>query len=192
MALDLSGLTQDQQIAAAAAYAGVPESVVRGQWRVESGNGTAQRDAQGIITSEAGARGDFQIMPQTQAVIEARTGKKYDVRNFQDSLEMYAHIMRENMQLAKGDVTTALRIYHGGTDRANWGPKNAAYAPAVLGGAAPAVSPQGAAQQGSINAAWAGAGNMTTHTWSGASIPAAWRGDAIEGGGGGLGRATKE
>ncbi|UYA98979.1 internal virion protein [Xanthomonas phage vB_Xar_IVIA-DoCa9] len=193
MALDLSGLTQDQQIAAAAAYAGVPESVVRGQWRVESGNGRAQKDAQGIITSEAGARGDFQVMPQTQAVIEARTGKKYDVRNFQDNLEMYAHIMRENMQLAKGDVTTALRIYHGGTNRANWGPKNAAYAPAVLGGdAAPAVAPQGAASQGSISAAWAGAGSMTTQTWSGASIPAAWRGDDIEGGGGSLARATKE
>lgn len=186
MALDLSGLTQDQQIAAAAAYAGVPESVVRGQWRVESGNGRAKKNAQGIIESSAGARGDFQVMPQTQAVIEARTGKKYDVRNFQDNLEMYAHIMRENMQLAKGDVTTALRIYHGGTNRANWGKNNAAYAPAVLGGAAaPAVAPQGAANVGGISAAWAGEGNMTTQTWSGASIPAAWRGDAIEGSGNG-------
>lgn len=193
MALDLSGLTQDQQIAAAAAYAGVPESVVRGQWRVESGNGRARKNSQGIITSEAGARGDFQVMPQTQAVIEARTGKKYDVRNFQDNLEMYSHIMRENMQLAHGDVTTALRIYHGGTNRKNWGEKNAAYAPAVLGGkAAPAVANQGAAVQGGIQAAWLGTGNMTDRTWSGASITDAWQGNPIEGAGNKLGRATKE
>jgi hypothetical protein len=201
MALDLSGLTQDQQIAAAAAYAGVPESVVRGQWRVESGNGRAQRDADGVIRSDAGAQGDFQVMPETQAVIEARTGKKYDVRNFQDNLEMYSHIMRENMQMAKGDVTTALRIYQGGPNRKIWGKYNAAYAPAVLGGkAAPAVarSPASAPAQGaapsvaSLTDAWEGSGNMTTKTWSGASIPAAWRGDPIEGAGTSLSRATKE
>ena len=146
MALDLSGLTQDQQIAAAAAYAGVPESVVRGQWRVESANGQAKRDADGVIRSHSGAQGDFQVMPATQAVIEARAGKRYNVRNFQDNLEMYAHIMRENMQMAKGDVTTALRIYQGGPNRKIWGKYNAAYAPAVLGGkSAPAPTQRGTA-----------------------------------------------
>lgn len=193
MALDLSGMTQDQQIAQAAAYAGVPESVVRGQWRVESGNGTAKKDADGVIRSSAGAQGDFQVMPATQAVIEARTGRKYDVKNFQDNLEMYAHITRENMGMAKGDVTTALRIYQGGPNRKNWGKYNAAYAPAVLGGvAAPAVSSeQSAIPQGGIEAAWNGDGNMTTQTWKGASIPAAWRGDPMDGTTG-LARATKE
>lgn len=185
MALDLSGLTQDQQIAKAAAYAGVPESIVRGQWRVESGNGRARKDADGVIRSKAGAQGDFQVMPTTQAVIEARTGKKYDVTNFQDNLEMYAHIMQENMQLAKGDVTNALRIYQGGTNKRNWGAENAAYAPSVLGGAsAPAVAPSVPSVSQStadLNAAWQGAGNMTTRTWSGASIPDAWTGAPIEG-----------
>lgn len=179
MALDLSGLTQDEQIAQAAAYAGVPESIVRGQWRVESSNGTA-RNKDGVIRSSAGARGDFQIIPSTQAVWEQRNGRTYDVDNFQSSLELYGDIMRENMQLAKGDVTTALRIYHGGTNRRNWGEANAAYAPAVLGGeAAPTASNVLSHAGGDMQAAWDGAGNMTDTTWKGASIPAAWRGDPI-------------
>lgn len=182
MALDLSGLTQDEQIAQAAAYAGVPESVVRGQWRVESGNGTA-RNKDGVIRSSVGARGDFQIMPETQAVFEQRNGRKYDVDSFQGSLELYADIMKENMQLAKGDVTTALRIYHGGTNRRNWGPVNAAYAPKVLGGeAAPAPSNVLSNSGGMVADAWNGVGNMGNTTWKGASIPAAWRGDPIDGG----------
>lgn len=193
MALDLSGLTQDQQIAKAAEYAGVPESVIRGQWRVESANGRAKRDADGVIRSSAGAQGDFQIMPTTAATWEKRNKRKYDLSQFTPSLELYADIMRENMQLAKGDVTTALRIYHGGTDRRNWGPQNAAYAPAVMGGVdAPAVAPQARTSlSGGIEAAWAGTGNMTDTTWQGASIPAAWRGDPI-GSGNTLSRATKE
>ncbi len=183
MALDLSGLTQDQQIAKAAAYAGVPESIVRGQWRVESGNGRARKDADGMIRSKAGAQGDFQIMPQTQATWEARNGRKYNMGNFQDSVELYADIMRENMQLAKGDVTKALRIYQGGTNTKAWGAENAAYAPAVTGGAAPAAQgvPNISTTTADMDAAWNGAGNMTTRTWSGASIPAAWTGEAIEG-----------
>lgn len=185
MALDLSGLTQDQQIAKAAAYAGVPESIVRGQWRVESGNGRAAKDADGVIRSKAGAQGDFQVMPTTQATWEARNGRKYDMRNFQDSIELYADIMRENMQLAKGDVTKALRIYQGGTNPKNWGQENAAYAPSVLGGAsAPAVSAQPRSlttTQADLNAAWQGNPNMRDRTWSGASIPDAWTGAPIEG-----------
>lgn len=184
MALDLSGLTQDQQIAKAAAYAGVPESIVRGQWRVESGNGRAQKDADGMIRSKAGAQGDFQIMPQTQATWEERNGRKYDMRNFQDSIELYADIMRENMQLAKGDVTKALRIYQGGTNTKNWGAENEAYAPAVTGGArVPAANyvPNISTTTADMNAAWDGSGNMTTRTWSGASIPDAWTGAPIEG-----------
>lgn len=181
MALDLSGLTQDEQIAQAAAYAGVPESVVRGQWWVESRSGTA-RNEDGVIRSSVGARGDFQIIPETQAVFEQRNGRKYDTDNFQDSLELYADIMRENMQLAKGDVTTALRIYHGGTNRRNWGPVNAAYAPKVLGGEAVPTASNVLNNGTSVAAAWDGEGNMTDTTWKGASIPAAWRGDDIAGG----------
>ncbi len=193
MALNLSGMTEAEQFAAVAAYAGVPESVVRGQYRVESGNGTAEKDSDGVIRSSAGAEGHMQVMPVTRGTWEKRNKRKYDMTSLQDSLELYADIMKENMQLARGDVTTALRIYHGGTLRKNWGKENAAYAPAVLGDAAPAAA--GTVSQvpgGGIPDAWEGKGNMTDTTWSGASIPAAWRGDPIDRGTGNLRGATKE
>lgn len=187
MALDLRGMTQDQQFAAAASYAGVPESVIRGQWRVESGNGAHMR-------SNAGARGHFQVIPTTQAVWEQRNKKKYNPDDFTDSLELYSDIMRENMGLAKGDLVTALRIYHGGTDRRQWGPQNAAYAPAVLGTTSPAVAQDASLPDmqpsGSVAGAWAGQ-HLHQNNWEGASIPAAWRGDPIDGRNS-LGKATKE
>lgn len=205
MALDLSGLAKDQWFAAAAQYAGVPESVVRGQWRVESGNGTAKKNADGIIVSSKGARGDFQVMPEIQATWEQRNGRTYDVRNLQDNLELYASVMKESMQLGKGDITTALRIYQGGTNRRNWGKYNAAYAPDVLNGtgievsasspdvpAASASPVSRAAPYGGVPGAWLGSGNMGDTTWEGGSVSAGWRGDPIGDGTGRLARATKE
>lgn len=120
MALNLNNLTQDQQFATAAEFAGVPDSVLRGMWRVESSQGQNMR-------SEAGARGHFQIMPQTQSTWEKRLGRQYNPDNFQDALELAAYTMRENLALAKGDVDTALAIYHGGTDRKNWGERTLSY-----------------------------------------------------------------
>ena len=198
MALDLSGMTQDQQIAAAAAYAGVPESVVRGQWRVESGMGTAKADEDGVIRSSAGAEGHFQVMPATRATFERRNGRKYDMRSFEDGLALYADVMRENMQMAKGDITTALRIYQGGPNRRGWGKYNAAYAPAVLQGTDVANAPQTGAstspiQPPSMLAAWNGeGGGFPNFNHKGASIPAAWRGDPINSGINDLAKATKE
>lgn len=198
MALDLSGMTQDQQIAAAAAYAGVPESVVRGQWRVESGMGTAKADPDGVIRSSAGAEGHFQVIPATRATFEERNGRKYDMRSFEDGLALYADVMRENMQLAKGDLTTALRIYQGGPNRRAWGKYNAAYASAVLQGTDVSNVPQTGAstppiQPPSMLAAWnGGGGGFPNFNHKGADIPAAWRGDPINSGTGDLAKATKE
>ena len=198
MALDLSGMTQDQQIAAAAAYAGVPESVVRGQWRVESGMGKAKSDPDGVIRSSAGAEGHFQVMPATRATFEERNGRKYDMRSFEDGLALYADVMRENMQLANGDLVTALRIYQGGPNRSGWGAYNAAYAPAVLQGTDVSNVPQTGAstspiQPPSMLAAWnGGGGGFPNFNHKGADIPAAWRGDPINSGTGDLAKATKE
>ena len=127
MALDLSNMTQDQQFAAAAAYAGVPADVLPGMWAVESARGKRLR-------SEAGARGHFQTMPETQATWEKRTGRQYNPDNFADSLTLAALTMKENMQLADGDVDRALTIYHGGTNEANWGPRTRSYSAKVRGG----------------------------------------------------------
>lgn len=198
MALDLSGLTQDQQIARAAAYAGVPESVVRGQWRVESGSGTAKADPDGVIRSSAGAEGHFQVMPATRATFEKRNGRTYDMRSFEDGLALYADVMRENMQMAKGDIMTALRIYQGGPNRRGWGKYNAAYAPAVLQGTDVASTPQTGASTSPINppsmlAAWnGGGGGFLNFNHKGADIPAAWRGDPINSGVSDLAKATKQ
>jgi GNAT superfamily N-acetyltransferase len=126
MALDLSNMTQDQQFAAAAAFAGVPADVLPGMWAVESARGTRMR-------SEAGARGHFQTMPDTQAVWEKRTGRSYNPDDFTDSLTLAALTMKENMALAGGDVDRALAIYHGGTDERNWGPRTRSYAGKVRG-----------------------------------------------------------
>ena len=127
MALDgIRNLPREEQIKAAAQYAGVSPSVLDGIWRVESGRG------QNMLSS-AGAEGHFQIMPEIRATLEKRAGKQFDPYNFTDGLTMAAELMRENMQLSKGDLNTALAIYHGGTDRRNWGPLTRSYPGKVTG-----------------------------------------------------------
>lgn len=133
MALAIDGkLTREEQFAQAAAYAGVPASVLEGMWKVESGRG------QNMLSS-AGAEGHFQVMPDTRATLEKRAGKKFNPYNFTDGLVMAAELMRENMQAADGDVSTALAMYHGGWDRRNWGPLTASYAGKVTGDTATSV-----------------------------------------------------
>lgn len=111
--LDLAGLTLDQKFEAAGKFAGVPSQLFAGMWAVESGKGTN-------MTSRAGARGHFQTMPDTQATWEDRTGRKYDPDNFDDSLNMAALTMRENMGKFK-TIPDALRAYNSGWDRSKWG-----------------------------------------------------------------------
>ncbi|AHB12135.1 internal virion protein with endolysin domain [Xylella phage Paz] len=111
--LDLAGLTLDQKFEAAGKFAGVPSQLFAGMWAVESGKGTN-------MTSRAGARGHFQTMPDTQATWEERTGRSFDPDNFDDSLNMAALTMRENMQKFK-TIPDALRAYNSGWDRSKWG-----------------------------------------------------------------------
>ena len=79
MALDLRGLSQQDQLQKAADYAGVDPSVFSGMSRVESGDGTN-------MLSPAGARGWFGIMPTTQKTWEGRTGRQYDPNDYGDGL----------------------------------------------------------------------------------------------------------
>lgn len=132
MALDLNGLTQDQQFAKAADYAGVPESVLRGQWKAESSNGKR-------MLSPAGAEGHFGIMPATRKTWEGRNGRSYDPNNFADALELAADTMKENVTATNGNIPDALRMYNSGTNRDHWdNPETNAYVPRVMGGDAPA------------------------------------------------------
>lgn len=129
MALDLTGLSQDEQFAKAAQYAGVDESVLRGIWRTESQNGDPK-----FMRSKAGARGHFGIMPPTQASWEKREGRAFDPDNFTDGLTMAALTMQENMQHFGGNVPDALRGYNNGWQRDKWNnPETQAYAGKVLG-----------------------------------------------------------
>lgn len=123
---NLKGLSKDEQFRLAAEYAGLPEAVLRGIWKTESAEGKNMR-------SSAGARGHMQIMPETQRKLEDRAGREMNPDDLGDALTMASELMRENLAAAKGDVTTALRMYHGGWDRSQWGPVNAAYAGKVLG-----------------------------------------------------------
>lgn len=123
---DLKKLAPADAIKAAAEYAGVPPSILDGIWRVESGRGTNKGP------SKAGAVGDFQIMPKTQALIEKKLGQKFDATNFHDSLRMAAEHIRDDFQ-REGNIPDTLRAYQAGPDRKKWGgPENTAYAAKVM------------------------------------------------------------
>lgn len=79
------------------------------------------------IISDAGALGLMQLMPFNL--------KAYGVTNWRDpnqNIDGGASILAENLQKAGGDISLALRYYHGGYDRSRWGRVNAAYPGAVL------------------------------------------------------------
>lgn len=127
MALDLTGLSQEEQFKKASEFAGVPESVLRGMWKVESSEGKNMR-------SPAGARGHFGLMPATQATWEERTGRKFNPDDFGDSITMAAMTMQENMKHFDGNISDALRGYNNGWDRERWdNEETQAYAGKVLG-----------------------------------------------------------
>lgn len=79
------------------------------------------------IISDAGALGLMQLMPFNL--------KAYGVTNWRDpnqNIDGGAGILAENLQKAGGDISLALRYYHGGYDKRRWGSVNAAYPDAVL------------------------------------------------------------
>lgn len=82
--------------------------------------------------SEAGARTVFQITPSTRkAAID-----KYGVDPYlspENAAEVAGMLLKDSLQRNKGDVSAAVAEYHGGTDRANWGPRTRAYVSRVLG-----------------------------------------------------------
>ena len=78
-------------------------------------------------TSPVGAEGNMQFMPPT-----ARGVGVANTREPTFSVPGAAKLLHDlRAGPANGDITTALRMYHGGPDPSKWGPVNAAYAPAV-------------------------------------------------------------
>lgn len=82
--------------------------------------------------SEAGARTVFQIIPSTRkAAID-----KYGIDPYlspENAAEVAGLLLKDSLQRNKGDVPSAVAEYHGGTDRANWGPRTRAYVQRVVG-----------------------------------------------------------
>jgi hypothetical protein len=82
--------------------------------------------------SEAGARTPFQIIPQTRkAVID-----KYGIDPYlspENAAEAAGLLLKESLTRNKGDAASAVAEYHGGTDRANWGPRTRSYVARVMG-----------------------------------------------------------
>lgn len=111
---------------------GAPAGMLWAQLGVESSYNTR-------AVSPAGARGLAQVMPDTEASLEERFGRDLDPFDPNDALKMQAELMRENFA-ASGSWREALRMYHGGWDRSNWGPRNEEYAPSVMGRMGPQAS----------------------------------------------------
>lgn len=114
------------QIASAAeAKAGIPEGLL--QSIVTKGEKTNADQV-----SEAGAKTPFQITPQTRKLAL----DKYGVDAYlspENAAEVAARLLKDSIDRNKGDTNLAVAEYHGGTDRANWGPKTKAYVQRVTG-----------------------------------------------------------
>lgn len=82
--------------------------------------------------SPAGARSVYQIIPGTRDLFL----KKYGVNAYagdREAAEVAALHLKESMARNGGDVVAAIREYHGGPDRKNWGEVNEAYVGRVTG-----------------------------------------------------------
>ena len=127
----LKGMTQEEQLKAAAEYAGLPVGYVSGQWKQESNQGQHPTMI-GPKTQWGTAKGHFQVLDGTHAKIEQRLGKKLDRFDFTEALVGYAEIMKENMA-RYGNADDAVNAYHGGWNKKNWGPVTKDYLAKVKG-----------------------------------------------------------
>lgn len=82
--------------------------------------------------SEAGAKTPFQIIPATRkAAID-----KFGIDPYlspENAAEVAGLLLKDSLTRNKGDAAAAVAEYHGGTDRANWGPRTRSYVARVMG-----------------------------------------------------------
>jgi len=97
--------------------------------------------------SEAGAKTPFQIIePTRKAAID-----KWGIDPYlspQNAAEVAGRLLQDSLKRNDGNPALAVAEYHGGTNRANWGPRTKAYVARVVGSAnaeAPAEAPAPAA-----------------------------------------------
>jgi len=83
--------------------------------------------------SRAGARTVFQIIPETRDAIQ----RKYGIDAYlssENAAEAAGLLLQESLQRNRGNAALAVTEYHGGTNRANWGPITRAYTNRVMAG----------------------------------------------------------
>ena len=82
--------------------------------------------------SEAGARTPFQIIPATRKAVINKFGID-PYLSPENAAEVAGLLLKDSLARNKGDVPTAVAEYHGGTDKANWGPRTRSYVARVVG-----------------------------------------------------------
>lgn len=128
----------DQYEASAANQAGIDPSLLRAV-RTQGEKSNADQ------VSSAGARTVYQIIPDTRAGLV----KNYGVDPYsspQNAALGAALLLKEGLQRNNGNAEAAVGEYHGGINRANWGPVNAAYRARVTGGTPQPDARPGASQ----------------------------------------------
>lgn len=115
----------DQYEQAAAHRAGIDPALLRAI-RTQGERSNANQ------VSSAGAQTVYQIIPSTRAGLI----RNYGIDPYsspEDAATGAALLVKEGLQRNHGDVAAAIGEYHGGIDRRNWGPVNAAYRARVTG-----------------------------------------------------------
>lgn len=111
-------------LSAAAAKYGVPLNMLTAQMQAESAGNP-------LAVSPVGATGLMQIIPSNYSAYGVT-----DPTNPAQSIDAGAH-MDADAYKRTGNWPDALREYHGGTDRKNWGPKTQAYEAKIMAKAMP-------------------------------------------------------
>lgn len=83
--------------------------------------------------SDAGAKTPYQFTPATRTAILDKYGIDVTL-NPKNASDGAGILLRDSLQRNDGNPELAVREYHGGTNRDNWGPINNAYAKRVLAG----------------------------------------------------------
>lgn len=147
------GAPQAQAPAPKAPGASLLDALMPGLIRRESGG----RARPGPMTRYGQAQGQTQMLDATAEAMAKKTGVPWRPElmraNTPEALQYQETLGRAYLQEGldtTGNPRDALRYYHGGPDRSQWGPKTNAYADAIMSGVPQAQMTGGPAPQGQM------------------------------------------